>query len=580
VAEPAATARHPLTTDAQRGRATTRHARGPNPIDLIAMRKLLATSLALVSLWTADAAAQLHYTVDVRDGASHTAQVTLRVDSLPAQDSIFQFAATAPGTYQTMNIGRFVRGLRATDARGREVATRQLTTNTWLVSEPRRVRQVSYQMLDTWNHPVTEFPIYPMCGTDIDTDHALLNPHALLGFPRSMQRSRVTMRLVHPAGWTVMTPLSEGRNGYEADSYDHMVDSPFLLGNTLSLATLDVTGVPVRIAVYSPSRQITAPELLEHMRGMLNAAGQFIGQLPVDRYTFLFRFTPKSPGATGAWEHSYSSTYVLPDTVLTPRYAGGITSTAAHEFFHIVTPLNIHSEIVEHFNFETPTPSQHLWLYESVTEWASDKMQQEGGLMPVNSYLAEMATKLYVDRMYFDSTYSLAKIAETSFTTEGAKQFGNVYMRGAVIAALLDIRLLQLSGGRTGLRHLVRGLARDYGKSRPFPEDSLFQIIAARTSPEILDFFDRYVKGAERLPVREYYGLLGIDLVEGERPNLVLNPNPTPEQLRLREAWLRSGTAAATSTSTGDGLVSSATWTHTPGWLGAVASPAPATAGR
>ncbi|HEX9936416.1 MAG TPA: hypothetical protein VGB15_04815 [Longimicrobium sp.] len=517
------------------------------------MRTLLGTTLALALLWTADAAAQLHYTVDVRDGASHTAQVTLRVDSLLARDSVFQFAATAPGTYQTMNIGRYVRGLRATDAQGREIATRQLTTNTWLVSEPRRVRQVSYRIADTWNTPVTEFPIYPMAGSEIDTDHALINPHALLGFPRSMQRSRVTMRLVHPAGWTVVTPLSEGLDGYEADSYDHMVDSPFLLGTGLSMASVDVTGVPVRVAVYSPSGQVTAPQLMGHMQGMLNAAGQFIGQLPVDKYVFLFRFTPKSPGATGAWEHSYSSTYVLPDTVLTPQYAARITSTAAHEFFHIVTPLNIHSEIVEHFNFETPTPSQHLWLYESVTEWASDKMQQEGGLMPVDRYLAEMASKLWVDRTYFDSTYSLAKIAETSFTTEGAKQFGNVYMRGALIAALLDIRLLQLSDGRTGLRHLVRGLARDYGKSRPFPEDSLFGIIAARTSPEILDFFDRYVKGAERPPVREYYALLGIDLVDGERPNLVLNPNPTPQQLRLREAWLRSGTGASGSAATDTG---------------------------
>ncbi|HYH79459.1 MAG TPA: hypothetical protein VEX86_06670 [Longimicrobium sp.] len=538
------------------------------------MRKLLATPFALVFLFSADAAAQLHYTVDVRDGASHTARVTLRVDSLPARDTVFQFAATAPGTYQTMNIGRFVSELRATDARGREIATRQLGTNTWHIGDPRRVRQVSYRIKDTWNTPVSEFPVYPMAGSDIDTDHALLNPHALLGFPRGMQRSRVTMRLVHPSGWTVVTPLSEGRDGYEADSYDHMVDSPFLLGTGLSMASVEVTGVPVRVAVYSPSGQITAPQLMEHMRGMLNAAGQFIGQLPVDRYVFLFRFTPRSPGATGAWEHSYSSAYVLPDTVLTPRYAAGITSTAAHEFFHIVTPLNIHSEIVEHFNFETPTPSQHLWLYESVTEWASDKMQQEGGLMPLDRYLGEMAGKLWVDRTYFDSTYSLAKIAETSFTTEGAKQFGNVYMRGAVIAALLDIRLLQLSDGRTGLRHLMRGLARDYGKSRPFPEDSLFGIIAARTSPEILDFFERYVKNAERPPVREYYALLGIDLVEGERPSLVLNPNPTEAQLRLREAWLRSGTGASAGAPSGgsDGLMSAAGSTGMLGGAGRVGS--------
>jgi predicted metalloprotease with PDZ domain len=175
-------------------------------------------------------------------------------------------------------------------------------------------------------------------------------------------------------------------------------------------------------------------------------------------------------------------------------------------------------------------------------------MQQEGGLQTLEQYLAEVAGKARTDRLRYDTTYSLTKIAETSFTPAGARQFGNVYQRGALVAGALDIRLLQLSGGRTGLRALIRGLARDYGMRRPFPEDSLFAIIAARTSPEVLDFFARYVQGTERPPVKESYALLGIDLVEDERGmpvRLVVNPNPTEEQRRLREAWLRSGTADA-----------------------------------
>jgi predicted metalloprotease with PDZ domain len=509
------------------------------------MRPLLGTLLALVLLSTAPAGAQLRYTVDMRGGRSHMAAVTLRVDSLTAADSVFQFAATAPGTYQTMNIGRFVLDLRATDARGRTVPMRRASTNTWVFSAPARVRQVSYNILDTWHTPVTEFPIYPMCGTDIDSDHALLNAHALLGFPLRRQASAIRMRVMRPEGWTVVTPLQEGAEGFEASSYDHLVDSPVLMGENLSTATLSVTGVPVRVAVYAPSNGTPAPQLAESMRSMLMAAGKFIGGLPVDRYVFLFRLTNNSPGAMGAWEHSYSSEYVFPDVPFTPRVGAQITSTAAHEFFHVVTPLNIHSEIIEHFNFVTPTPSEHLWLYEATTEWSSDKMQQEAGLVSLDAYLNEIAGKIRVDRMYYDSTYSLSKLAETSFTTEGARQYGNIYMRGAVTMALLDIRLLQLSGGRAGLRDLVRGLARDYGKSRPFPEDSLFQIIAQRTTPEILDFFTRYVRGAEHLPVREYYGSLGINYVDdGQRPRLVLNPNPTEEQRRLREAWLHGGTNA------------------------------------
>lgn len=508
------------------------------------MTRLLRALPALLLLWGLPAGAQLHYTVDLRDPASHSAVITLRVDSLPAADTLFQFAATAPGTYQTMNIGRFVRGLRALDAAGREVPARQVSTNAWHIGTPSRVRSITYQMLDTWNTPVTEFPIYPMAGTAIEPDHALLNAHALFGFPPGMQGARVTVQFQHPAGWTVETPLTEGPDGYEADSYDHAVDSPFLLGSDLTTTYMMITGVPVRIAVHSPERRVTAEQLAGAMGRMLMAAAGFIGGLPVDRYVFLFRFAPEREGqAMGAWEHSYSSEYVLPDVPYSDEVGREVTDIASHEFFHVVTPLNIHSEIIERFDFDTPVPSRHVWLYEGVTEWASEKMQLDGGLMSLEEYLGNVVNKMRFDRARFDTTYSLTRLALTSYTADGARQYGNIYMRGAVVAGLLDIRLLQLSGGRSGLRDLVRGLAREYGPRRPFPEDSLYAIIAARTSPEVLDFFARYIDGSERPPLREYYALIGMDVVEenGLPTRIVPNPDATPEQLYLRQAWLRSG---------------------------------------
>lgn len=511
------------------------------------MKPLLRIVPALLLATSAPAAAQLRYTVGLDDPATHRATVTLRVDSLSARDSVFQFAATAPGTYQTMNIGRFVRDLRATDARGRPVAARKVSENAWVFGEPRRVRMVTYQVLDTWNTPVTEFPVYPMAGTAIEADHALLNAHAMLGFPRGMQARPVIIRFEAPPGWTVETPLAKGPDGYRADSYDHAVDSPFLLGARLTTSTVTVGGVPVRIAAHSPSQGITADELRDAMRGTLTAAGSFLGRLPVDRYVFLFRFAPQKEGqAMGAWEHSYSSEYVLPDAPFGPNVGRGVTDIAAHEFFHIVTPLNIHSEVVEHFNFQTPVPSRHVWLYEGVTEWASEKMQLDGGLLSLEQYLANVVGKMRTDRTRYDTTVSLKELALTSYTEAGARQYGNIYQRGAVVAGLLDIRLLQLSEGRHGLRDLVLELAGEYGPRRPFPEDSLYAIIAARTSPQVHDFFARYVDGAERPPLREFYALLGIDLEEDERGlprRLVPNPAATPGQLRLREAWLRSGSA-------------------------------------
>jgi len=218
-----------------------------------------------------------------------------------------------------------------------------------------------------------------------------------------------------------------------------------------------------------------------------------------------------------------------------------VTDIAAHEFFHIVTPLNIHSEIIEHFNFVTPVPSQHLWLYEGTTEWAAHAMQLRAGLKTPEAYLQTLIRKMQVDLRAFDSTYSLRDLALTSYSDSGQAQYGNIYMRGALTAGLLDIRLLELSKGRRGLQELVRELTRRYGKRRAFPDSSLVDTLVAMTHPEIREFFDRYVWESERLPIREYYAKLGITLVEDEQGvplRFELDANPTDAQRILREAWL------------------------------------------
>jgi predicted metalloprotease with PDZ domain len=482
-------------------------------------------------------AASLRYTVNLNDRADSVFKVTLRVDSLPAASGVFQFASTAPGTYQVMDIGRYVRRFRAFDATGREVATTRLNTNQWQIASPSLVRVIRYDIRETFDTPVTEHPVYRMCGSSLKADHALINGQAVFGFPRGMQAVPISVRLLRPPAWVVGTPLRQRLGLYLADDYDQLVDSPILAGR-LTRAETRVTGVPVQILVYSRTGQIKAPQLLTSMRGMLQAAGEFLGKLPVDRYTFLFHFSDRN---MGAWEHSYGSEYALQDRPYTRAVGTAVTDMAAHEFFHVVTPLNIHSEIIEHFNFETPVPSRHLWLYEGVTEWAAHKMLLESGLKSEEEYLAGVVQKVRIDRLGFDTTYSLTKLALTSYSDSGQRQYGNIYMRGAVVAGLLDIDLLELSDGQHGLRDLIAGLSKTYGKKRAFPEDSLLAILGARTSPPVRDFLSRYVEGAEHPPIKEFYAKLGFRLIEdakGLPVRFEVDSNATPAQLKLRAAWL------------------------------------------
>ena len=481
--------------------------------------------------------APLSYAINLNNRADDLFKVSLSVKGLTEANAVYQFAATAPGTYQVMNIGRFVKTFEAFDGRGRKVPVEQVSVNQWKLSNAPRVRTIRYTVGETWNTTL-DHPIYLMCGTTIDSNHVLINPHAVIGYPTGMQATPVRLRLSYPTGWKVGTALDRGKDGaYIAKDFDQLVDSPILLGR-LTAAQTTVTGVPVAIYTYSKTGKITSTQLLGAMSGMLDAAGRFLGTLPVTRYTFLYDFD-ETPA--GAWEHSFSSEYVLKESEFTDSVGKYVTDIASHEFFHVVTPLNIHSEIIEHFNFVTPVPSEHLWLYEGTTEWAAHPMQLRGGLKTPEQYLATMIKKMKIDRANFDSTYSLEELALTSYSDSGQAQYGNIYMRGAVTASLLDIRLLELSHGQRGLQDLILELTHRYGKRRAFPDSTFVDTLVALTNPAIRQFFDDYVLSAHHLPVKEYYEKLGIHLIEDEKGNPVrfeIDPNPTPDQLLLREAWL------------------------------------------
>ena len=250
-------------------------------------------ALALAICLTSSAAAQqspLGYAIDVTDRADDQFKVTAWVSGLTAENAVYQFAATAPGTYHVMDIGRFVRGFEAFDAAGRPVPVEQVSVNQWKLGDAPRVRTLRYTIAETWDTPVDAHPVYLMCGTSIEKDHVLINPHAVIGYPTGMQARPIRLRIRYPASWKAGTALQRDRSGaYLARDFDHLVDSPVLLGR-LTQARTRVTGVPVEIFTYSKSDKIKSAQLLGAMDDMLQAAGRFLGKLPVDRYTFLYHF--------------------------------------------------------------------------------------------------------------------------------------------------------------------------------------------------------------------------------------------------------------------------------------------------
>lgn len=511
------------------------------------MKHFLIAIAGLVVAPFAMAQPGLHYTIapDTTDWNGFLVTLTIEGE-LDKKTNYYQFAATAPGTYQTMNMGRYVTDFVVIDDRHRQRRMRQAGMNRWEIRKANKIRQIQYRIAETFDTPVQEDPIYPMAGSSLEPNHALISPHALIGYPKGMQQAPVTVTLDMPEDWTAATALELIDGRYQARNYDHLVDSPILTG-MLTGADTSIADTQVEVYAYSEHGLISADTLLGSMHNMLAAAKDFLITLPVNRYTFLFHFEENPPEPQGAWEHQQSSEYVYPEQKPDADYLAEVRDVAAHEFFHIVTPLNLHSEKIETFNFVEPDPSLHLWLYEGVTEWATQALQVRGGLLTADEYLSVLTQQYLVDQYYFDPSWSLKKLAMESYSPEGQEQYGNIYYKGALIGALLDLKLLKLSGGVRGLREVLLDLIEEYGVGKPISEESFIQDFVAATYPEIQGFFDAYVLNAEPLPMAEYFGYVGVDwhapkpAAEGERadmPSMSWLETPNEEQEALRKAWL------------------------------------------
>lgn len=474
----------------------------------------------------------VYYYIDLNNRSDDKFKVKCYLENLNESNGIYQFPAVVPGTYSTSDIGRFVTKFEAFDQSDQLIPTEKINTNQWKISDPSSTKYIKYEILETWDHPMEGGGVYRMEGSSIENDHVLLNAGAILGYPTGLKDRTYFIEISYPKSWKIGTSLERtSENVYQAKNYNYLVDSPILLGR-LSETQTTVDQTNIGIYTYSKTDAVTSSDIEPELQSIMADASAFLKTLPVDRYNFLYHF---EDFASGALEHSFSSVYVLREASLSVNYISSIKSISAHELFHVVTPLNIHSEIIEDFNFVIPTPSAHLWLYEGVTEWASHMMQFRNGSI-TSDYLFQILKTKHKDYKIGDENLSLQELSLISYTEKGGQEFYRIYTKGALVAYLLDIRLLELSNGEKGLRELILDLIEIYGEDQPFDDQTFLEDLVILTYPEVGDFFESYIEGTEPFPIQEYFQKIGIDFDEQES-TFSFNTNPSAGQQFLYNKW-------------------------------------------
>ncbi len=430
----------------------------------------------------------------------------VKVEMVPlkfrTKKATFYIPKTIPGTYSTDNYGKYIENFIAYDLDGNKLNVNHPDDNSWIIANAEKISKISYEVNDTYDIESNHSIFSPAGSNILKERNFLLNLHCFVGYFKEHSELPYLLNINHPSnliGNTALTDLNtdDSKDTFSAKRYFEITDNPIMYAPENN-AKFKIGNMEILLSVYSPNNIIKAKDLKKQMEEIMQAQNIFLGNInTTKKYCILLYMSSGKNDATGygALEHHNSTTVVFPEIMPKQALTKSIKDVVSHEFFHILTPLNLHSVEVHNFDYNKPKMSKHLWMYEGVTEYFANLFQVNQGLIDQNEFYKRIVNKINSAKNYNDSM-SFTKMSENILIEPYKKNYINVYEKGALIGMCIDLIIREKSNGEKGILDLMKKLSTKYGVDKPFKDDKLFDDIAKITYPEVTEFINKHVIGS------------------------------------------------------------------------------------
>jgi len=449
--------------------------------------------------------------------------VTAQPAEISSQTITYQLPRIIPGTYSIADYGRYIDEFSAFDKDGKPLPVKRIDINTWQISNAQELKKVAYLVNDTYDSETgstfsgTDNTIFSPAGTNIlEGKQFMLNMAGFVGYFENQKNIPYRVKISHPEGLTGSSAMDDLDNSnthdiFIAPRFADLVDSPVMYAAP-DIATFTIDNMNVVLHVYSPvKKEITAEALKPDLQRMMIAQKKFLGPInKTAKYAVLVYVTSTGKddaSGIGALEHNTSTTAVFMETMS----SADLIHVISHEFFHTLTPLNVHSKEIHDFDFNDPKMSEHLWFYEGITEYFSLLFQVREGLIQNEEFLKEMAIKEINAQKVYPMKVSFTEMSKNVLNPEMKKLYGNVYEKGALLAMCIDIIIRDESNGKKGILDMMGQLAQMYGPSKPFDDSELIPVITQITYPEVGDFINKYIVNGDSINYLDFLAKAGVE---------------------------------------------------------------------
>ena len=443
-------------------------------------------------------------------------KVTILTPKIDLPKVRFVIPSNVPGCISELKTGKLFSDIKAYDIDGNEIAMKRTSINEFDIYPSKKLARIEYYVHDSW-HFEDPSVIMRQLGTSFIKDKQfLLNFHALAGYIEGYENYNYKLEISRPSSLQGSSGIGLRRgistDTTEVPNYLTLLDNPVMYTRNKEMGYI-VGKTHYHIALYSENDSVRMTDIEKVLKAVSEGTDQFCGGLSVKDYYFLVNYVnPAYNKVTreeeyGAVEHSSSSVYYFPEGNNKYKTLRDLQYTSAHELFHLFEPLNIKTDLTNKLNMRAKMQTENLWLYEGFTEYFSLLMMYQKELISEQEFITEIRNKISLAQYY--EPYSLTDQSEKCYLEGNEKEYQNFYLKGAVVAMMLDLKLMKLSKGTMTLESLMTDVKNNARANYVMKDESVISEMVKYSYPEVQEFFDNHIKGTQPIDYNEYLSALG-----------------------------------------------------------------------
>lgn len=510
--------------------------------------KLFSFLTIMITTLSAEALAlnPIRFEVSFKEPQAHYAEITMEIDRVKEDYVDVKMPVWAPGSYLVREFSKNVEGFHAKDANGRPLTSRKVSKNTWRVSSKGAGKiMVSYRVYAFEVSVRTSF---------IDASHAFLSPTGIFMYVDNQINRPAEVKIIPHKSWNkISTGLMEKEgevNTYFAADFDILFDAPIEVGNQ-DVFEFTAAGIPHEVAMVSGGNYDKV-RLAKDMARIVESATAIFGENPNKKYVFIVH---NYHSGGGGLEHLNST--VLGASRFNYNSESGyksFLSLVAHEYFHLWNIKRLRPEALGPFNYDQENYTTNLWIGEGFTAYYDNLLVRRAGFHTEDSYLQMLATD--VTAVENRPGNQVQPLSESSFDAwikyyrqdeNSLNSIVSYYNKGALIAMMMDLKILHSTKGQKGLDDVMREAYNEfYKKQGKGYSDAAFKDLAEKVAGTSLDDIYHLVNTAGSPDYNKYLQFVGLELVDlnagYETPDLGIKTSTTDNKLLVQNV-IRGGGA-------------------------------------